>query len=67
MGIDVDPPRKGMHHRECIDRDIGCGCHEEDVMLWRSLGGRLGVDLARRFATPVGGGIFGKIGSVKQE
>ena len=43
-----------MHHRECIDRDIGCGCHEEDVMLWRGLGGRLGVDLARRF-TAVGG------------
>ena len=34
-----------MHHRKCIDRDIGYGCHEEDVMLWRSLGGRLGVDL----------------------
>ena len=48
-----------MHHRKCIDRDIGYGCHEEDVMLWRGLGGRLGVDLARRF-TAVGGGIFGK-------
>ena len=45
MGIDVDPPRKGMHHRECIDRDVGYGYHEEDVMLWRGLGGRLGVDL----------------------
>ena len=33
-----------MHHRECIDRDIGYGCHEEDVMHWRCLGGRLGVD-----------------------
>ena len=55
-----------MHHRECIDRDVGNGYHEEDVMLWRGLGGRLGVDLARRF-TAVGCGIFGKIGSVKWE
>ena len=30
---------------ECIGRDIGKKCREEDGMLWRGFGGRLGVDL----------------------
>ena len=34
-----------MHYCECIGRDIGYRCREEDGMLWNGVGGRLGVDL----------------------
>ena len=45
LQIDVELGLKEVHYCECIVRDIGCGCGEEDGMLWKGVGGRLGVDL----------------------
>ena len=44
-GVDVGLGPMQTDYRECIGKDIGYGCREEDGMLWVVVGRRLGVDL----------------------